>query len=106
LTRYIRSGARAVQGALRVAAWLAETLWLGVTTLWAGARFITRASRIFSTTSVCPRGHRLENYGVWSCSRCQARFEGHAFDPCPTCGARARYISCPTCRLAVHDPLR
>jgi hypothetical protein len=86
--------------------WLLVTLWLGLTACWQGARFVLRAPRIFTTSLRCPRGHRVNVYGAFTCRRCRGSFEGHAFDPCPLCGARARFISCPRCGLAVKDPAR
>ncbi len=104
----IRSGVRAGGLMLRTVAWCVETLWLGVVGLWRGVWFLMHVRQAFSTTLRCPRGHAVEAFGPIRCGRCHATFEGHVFDPCPSpsCGAKARFISCPTCQLAVRNPLR
>lgn len=85
--------------------WCVETLWLGVVGLWKGAFFLLHVREAFSTTLRCPRGHVVEAFGPLRCSRCRAAFEGQVFDPCPSCGAKARFIACPTCGLAVRNRL-
>lgn len=85
--------------------WCAGTLWLGVVGLWKGAWFLAHVRQAFSTTLRCPRGHVVEAFGPLKCGRCRAAFEAHVFDPCPSCGAKARFISCPTCGLAVRNRL-
>jgi hypothetical protein len=86
-------------------AWIVVTLWLGVVGLWRAIRFLTHVRHGFSRTLRCPRGHEVDAYGPLRCGRCQAAFEGHVFDPCPVCGAKARFIACRSCGLALKDPL-
>ena len=86
--------------------WVLVTLWLGAQACWRALRFACRAPRIFARALRCPRGHWVSVYGAFSCARCRGIYEGNGFDPCPLCGSRARYISCPTCGLSVKDPAR
>lgn len=37
----------------------------------------------------CPAGHVVELVGAFECPACKFRWEGHAFEPCPACGAMA-----------------
>src|SRR2546425_5064358 len=91
---------------LRILGWIVATVWLGAEALWSAFRFLVRSPHVFARQVRCPRGHTVEVYGAFACGKCGAAFEGHAFDPCPICGARARFINCPTCHLALRDPLR
>jgi hypothetical protein len=91
---------------VRIAAWCAETIWIGAIGCCRALLFAFRVPRVFAKSVRCPRGHRVDLYGVHRCGRCQAAFEGHAFDPCHACGARAHYFACLRCGLAVHDPAK
>lgn len=54
-------------------------------------------------TARCPRGHAVSLVSSgWTCS-CGVTSPGHAFLPCPACGAIG-HISCP-CSLTVRNPL-
>lgn len=106
VTGSIRTGIRAVGIAVRVVVWCVETLWLGIAGLWKAGRFVLRARRAFSLTMRCPRGHAVESFGAFRCGKCQAVFEGHAFDPCPACAAKTKFVPCPTCALSIQDPSR
>lgn len=71
-------------------------------------RWVARARRIRAALSAvdtsCPRGHRVElSGGTWTCSSCRYVFAGHAWTPCPCCGA-ASAISC-ACGLTIPSPL-
>lgn len=94
--------ARLVMGMLL---WCAVTLWLGVAQLWKVLRFLTHVRQVFSRTLRCPRGHALDAFAPMRCGRCHAAFEAHIFDPCPSCAAKARYVACPHCGLAVRNRL-
>jgi len=85
--------------------WSLVTIWLGVVGLWKAVRFLLHLSQGFSRTLRCPRGHAVDAFAPLRCGRCHAAFEGHVFDPCPVCGARARFIACPHCGLAVRNQL-
>lgn len=52
--------------------------------------------------AVCPGGHEVGLMGAWDCPRCRLVFEGHAFLPCPHCGAQAQAIGCPCGRVVVN----
>lgn len=96
---------RAGVGVLYALTWSAETVWLGAVGLGRVFWFLTNVRRAFSRTLRCPRGHAVEAYGPLRCGRCHAAFEGHVFDRCPACGAKARFIACPRCGLALKDLL-
>lgn len=91
--------------AIRVTWWIAVTMWLGARGILSVLRFGARLPKAFAVSLVCPRGHQLELYGTFKCSRCKAGREGAAFDPCGVCGARASYLRCDRCGLAVKAPL-
>lgn len=56
-----------------------------------------------ATEARCPRGHRVPLVdGTWTCS-CKFVFAGHAWTPCPACGAVSS-ITCP-CGLTIRSPL-
>ena len=101
-----------VRGALRTGrfavvmfVWLVVTVWLGLAGLWRVVWFLTHVRQAFARTLRCPRGHALDAFAPLRCGRCQAAFEGRVFDPCPVCGAQARFIACPTCGLSVRNQL-
>lgn len=80
---------------------------LPVTVVLDAAGWARRQSRIRGALSArvarCPRGHRVEiGDGTWTCS-CKYVFAGHAWSPCPSCGAVGA-ISCP-CGLTIPSPL-
>ena len=52
---------------------------------------------------VCPDGHPNAVMGRWAC-KCGANYLGHAFGPCPVCGAPAGWLRCETCGLAIRSP--
>lgn len=55
--------------------------------------------------TTCPRGHPVDlAKGAFACPSCGLVHEGHAFAPCPHCGAVAAAISCP-CGLPVRNPI-
>lgn len=85
--------------------WILVTLWLGVVGIWNAAWLLIHIQQAFSRTLHCPRGHAVDAFGPLRCGRCDARFEAGIFDPCPACGAGARFIACPTCGLAVRNRL-
>ena len=85
--------------------WTGITLWLGLVGTLAAVKYLARVRRSFVVSLRCPRGHRVEIYGVFRCPRCKAMREGRAFDPCDVCGARSTHIDCERCGLAVRDPL-
>jgi len=97
----MRTGGIALQALL----WCAGTLWLGVTGIWKTVSFLVHVRQMLAKTLHCPRGHALEAFGPLRCGRCGAMFEAHVFDPCPSCGAKVRFIACPTCHLAVRNRL-
>jgi hypothetical protein len=105
LTGTIKSAVRTGGSILGAFTWCVGTLWLGATGLWKGAWFLVHVRQMFSTTLRCPRGHVLEAFGPLKCGRCQAVFEGHVFDRCPSCGASVRFVACPRCHLAVRNRL-
>ncbi|MBI1797171.1 MAG: hypothetical protein HYR74_08980 [Candidatus Eisenbacteria bacterium] len=102
----IRSSLQSGLSILRIVGWIVGTVWLGAAVVWKACRFLARAPQVFARQARCPRGHAVEVYGAFACGKCGAAFEGHAFDPCPICGAKAHFIACPTCHLAIRDPLR
>lgn len=63
-----------------------------------------RIRRALSASVVrCPRGHRVQlEEGTWTCT-CKFVFAGHAWTPCPSCGAVGA-ITCP-CGLTIPSPL-
>lgn len=67
------------------------------------ARWWQLRSALGSEHVRCPRGHVVEvAHGSWTCG-CGYVFQGHAFEPCPSCGALSA-ISCP-CGLTIPSPL-
>jgi hypothetical protein len=105
-TESIRLSIRLLFLSVRTVLWSIETTWIGAVACVRGAAFALRAKHVLAKATRCPRGHRVELYGVHRCGRCQAAFEGHALDPCPICGAKARFLACLRCGLAVRNPLR
>ena len=91
---------------VRIGWWCVETVWIGAVSCCRAILFGMRLPRILAKTTHCPRGHRVELYGVHRCGRCQGVTETHGFDPCPVCGAKALFLACPRCGLAVRDPGR
>lgn len=90
---------------MRMGLWCVVTVCLGVAQLWRALWFLVHVRQVFSRTLHCPRGHAVDAFGPLRCGRCHAAFEGHVFDPCPTCGAKVRFIACPRCGLAVRGLL-
>jgi hypothetical protein len=90
---------------LKLLLWTIETLWLGLRACVRGVWLTLHLPRAFQKEVRCPRGHRVPTYGTYACGRCGARYEGAAFALCPSCGALARHVTCPTCGLSVKDPL-
>lgn len=56
-----------------------------------------------ATELSCPAGHANTVLGRWTC-HCGATYLGHAFAPCPCCGAPAGWMKCETCGLALNSP--
>ena len=106
VTSLLRRLPAPVRLALAVLWWLHVTLWLGIVGLARLLGAVLRIRRLLQTSTRCPRGHRVELFGTFRCPRCKAAREGHAFDPCPHCGARASYLECERCGLAVRSPAR
>jgi predicted RNA-binding Zn-ribbon protein involved in translation (DUF1610 family) len=68
------------------------------------ARAVGRARAALAYETVCPRGHRVHQYGVFSCSSCGAVNESWIWR-CSTCGTEAGWTACPVCGLAVTNPI-
>lgn len=64
---------------------------------------LARARAAVAPTTRCPRGHEVPQYGLHRCG-CGAVTESWAWR-CPVCGANFGHIACPTCSLAVRNPL-
>ena len=67
-------------------------------------RQVIRARRAVAPEIPCPRGHRVSQYGVFECGACGGVSESLAWE-CPICGASHGWIACPTCGLAVRNPM-
>jgi hypothetical protein len=63
-----------------------------------------RARAAVAEVTFCPRGHRVPQYGVYRCGQCGASSESSAW-VCPVCHAESGWVACPTCSLAVTNPL-
>lgn len=83
--------------------WIAGLLVLGVWFIAVGVEFV-RARRALAPTIPCPRGHLVAQYGVHRCGSCGAVTESWVWQ-CPNCGAAYGHTACPTCGLAVRNPL-
>jgi hypothetical protein len=105
LTGYVNSTVRMLRFTGAVMVWLSVTLWLGTKGVWRAVWFLAHVRQAFSRTLRCPRGHAVDAYAPLRCGRCHAAFEGHVFDPCPACGASARFIACPKCGLSLRNDL-
>ncbi len=53
--------------------------------------------------AICPRGHEVELWGSWTCGRCNAVFDGHAYGSCPD-GHKDHSFQC-SCGLTCYNPL-
>ncbi len=82
--------------------WLAGLVIFAAATLAWFAR-IGRARAALAYESRCPRGHVVRQYGLFTCG-CGAVTESLAW-LCPVCGQMAGFIACPTCGLAVTNPM-
>ncbi len=94
--------------AVPIAAFLAFGWMVGLIVLavwiarWTIALARTRAALAAQTR--CPRGHAVDQYGIYRCAGCGAATESTAWR-CPICGALAGWTPCPTCGLAVRNPM-
>jgi hypothetical protein len=82
--------------------WVAGLL---VLTVWmvAVAIDLVRARAALAPTLRCPQGHAVPQYGLHRCG-CGAVTESWVWR-CPVCGASYGHTACPTCGLAVRNPL-
>lgn len=64
-------------------------------------------ARVSHGRLLCPRGHVVDDEGVWQCGACGYTWEGLPWR-CPhvECGAQTQFITCPTCGLSVRNPRR
>lgn len=86
---------------LLAAPWI---LLAGAARLALRAAGLPRRLRAMASDSIrCPDGHANPLMQRWSC-RCGAAYLGHAFGPCPICGAVAGWIRCERCGLAIRSP--
>ena len=53
--------------------------------------------------TLCPAGHAVKLVGAFECAACHFCWSGHAFEPCPVCGAQS-HVQC-ACGLTVQNPL-
>lgn len=63
-----------------------------------------RTHQALAPELLCPAGHGVSTYGLYECRVCGARTESVAWR-CPICQSLAGWIACPTCGLAVRNPL-
>lgn len=84
------------------AGWVAGLLVFVVWLVGASVEFV-RARAALAPTTRCPRGHEVPQYGLHRCG-CGAVTESWAWR-CPVCRQTYGFIACPTCQLAVRNPL-
>jgi hypothetical protein len=89
-----------------VMTWTGKTIWLGLLGILGAVSRLPRVPALLASRTRCPRGHEVQLQGVWFCAGCRGNYEGHAFSPCPNCGASAGYVECEQCELAVMNRWR
>ncbi len=83
--------------------WIAGLLLLAVGVVRL-VRLLLRLQRALAPTTTCPQGHRVSQYGRYSCGSCGAETLGSAWW-CSWCRARYGHTPCPVCREPVGNPL-
>lgn len=79
-------------GLVLLAAWVVAMLAL-----------FTRTRAAVAPATRCPRGHEVPQYGLHRCA-CGAVTESWVWR-CPICSTHYGHTACPTCGLAVRNPL-
>ncbi|MFO0645848.1 MAG: hypothetical protein U0326_06395 [Polyangiales bacterium] len=83
--------------------WIAGLIVLSVAVVSAYT-FLSRTRQALASTTTCPRGHEVPQYGLLRCGACGAVSESWVWR-CPICAAEFGHTPCPTCGLAVQNPL-
>jgi len=83
--------------------WVAGLIVLAVAIPKAIA-YLLRLRRALAPTTTCPRGHVVEQYGTFRCA-C-GRVSDSWIWRCPSpCRRVSGYVRCPTCGIAVDNPM-
>jgi|SRR6266850_2150946 len=89
---------------LRIIGFTLETVILGGIFLWRMSGWVGRLPHALASDIQCPRGHDVPLDGLTRCASCGAVREGSLLR-CSVCGTRPTYLVCPTCGLALGNPL-
>jgi hypothetical protein len=63
-----------------------------------------KAQRAIAATTLCADGHEVSQFGRFTCKVCGATTDGWAWQ-CALCGGESGWTACPTCGLAVQNPM-
>jgi len=67
--------------------------------------YLLRLRLALAPETKCPRGHSLEQYGTYRCSCGRVRDSWIWQCPSPLCRRAAGWVRCPTCGIAVDNPV-